>query len=206
MQQTTVESFRQEMGPTCANIDAVRAVILQMLAAGKKADGSAISKQESVDMRNSIDTMATACKRTTFANIRRMFEQEVDQSTRTCVVLNIHYEDNLHWNERMKLWESRSPETGPRGSITEGRLSRDPEASRFWLLEEHHLFTKRNGLLPDGRSCAVFSADKTYHFTWKAASKPVEARAPVLTPVVPPALANQPAPPPKPTPTSKEIP
>ena len=120
-------------------------------------------------MRASVDTMAAACKSPTPETIRAMVEQETDQSTRTCVVTNMSSEDTLHWNEVMKEWESRSPETGPCGGIIETRLHTDPTSKLgFWLSEEHHMFTRPSGRFPDGRSCSILPADKTYHFTWRA--------------------------------------
>jgi hypothetical protein len=171
---TTVDVFRRKAGEMCANVGSVRTAIGQMLARGRQADGTLISKQQSSDMRAYIDLTETACKDTNTTTIRRKIEQEVDQSIRTCTVFNIHSEDTLHWNERLHEWESRSGATGPCGEVTETRLRHDPSAVTFWVQEERHLYTSRAGVLPDGRSCAIFPAEKTYHFTWRAAENAID--------------------------------
>jgi len=139
------------------------------------APAPAAIELEAVDMHASFDLMAAACRSPTPETIKAMVEQEVDQSTRTCVVTNMSSEDTLHWNEVMKEWESRSPETGPCGSVVETRLHPDSTSKLgFWLSEEHHLITRPSGQIPDGRSCSIFPADKTYHFNWRANQNALE--------------------------------
>ncbi len=171
---TTVEVFRRNESEMCANLGGVRTAIGQMLLRGKQADGTLISRQQSSDMRAYIELTETACKNTNTTTIRRLIEQEVDQSIRTCTVFNVYSEDTLNWNERLKEWESRSGATGPCGEVTETRLRHDPDTPSFWVQEERHLYTKRTGVLPDGRSCAIFPAEKTYHFTWRAAESAMD--------------------------------
>jgi hypothetical protein len=75
----------------------------------------------------------------------------------------------------LKEWESRSPQTGPCRSVIETRLHQDPTTKLgYWLLEERHLFTRLARKLPDGRSCSILRADKTYHFTRRAKRNAVE--------------------------------
>lgn len=175
LQQLPAQSFGQEMGDACTNVEQVRTFITGQLATGKKANGSALTRQEATDIRAQVDLMAVACKNSTPETVRAYMQQAVDQSTRTCVVTNISAEDTLRWNEIMKEWESRSPETGPCGAVTETRLHRDPTSKLgYWLLDERHLFVRPNGTLPDGRSCSIIPSDKTYHFTWRATQNTVD--------------------------------
>jgi hypothetical protein len=171
---TTVESFKAEMGETCRNASAIRAKIDASLAVGKKANGQPYSKQETTDMRASFANLEAVCKNTSPENLRRLVELDVDKSIRTCVIQNQHFEDTFSWNARMKAWESRSKELGPCGSITETRLTHDPASPALWLSEERHMYVRRNGVLPDGRSCSIIPTDRTYHFTWRAADNAVE--------------------------------
>jgi hypothetical protein len=171
---TTADSFKAEMGDTCGHMTEMRAAIEAKLSTGKKANGQPLSKQETADTRATFATLEATCKNTTPENLRRFVELDVDQSVRTCVIQNQHYEDTFHWNERMKAWESRSKEVGPCGSITETRLQHDPASPTLWLSEERHMYVKQNGMLPDGRSCSIFPAERTYHFTWQAADNAVE--------------------------------
>lgn len=170
----TPETFRREMADVCKNSEAMQKVINEKLAAGKRPDGSPFTRQEAADIRSNFAALAATCNNPTAENIRRMVEQQVGQSTRTCVVTNVHDQDTLHWNAVLKEWESRTPETGPCGSITETRLHRDESTAGFWLMEERHLFKRPKGVLFNGASCSALPADKTYHFTWRAAENAVE--------------------------------
>lgn len=173
--QMTPDLFRRSMSEACTNIEEIRKAAYTTLATGKKPDGSAIGKQQAIDVRATVDLMGAACKNPTPDTIKATIAHEVDQSTRTCVVTNISSDDTLHWNEVLKEWESRSPETGPCGSVTETRLHQDPTSKLgFWLMEERHVFTRPSGTLPNGRSCSILPADKTYHFTWRANTNDVD--------------------------------
>ena len=174
LQGVSPANFQHEMADFCPKSGPMQALMQQSLASGKKINGTAYTKQEAADIQASIGTMATACKSPTVANIRRMIEQEVDQMARTCVIWNIHSKDTFRWNELMQAWESRTPIKGPCGTVTETRLKHDPGAPQFWLSEERHMYTKRDGILPDGRSCSIFPADRTYHFRWQAATNAFE--------------------------------
>jgi hypothetical protein len=168
------ESFRREMADTCKNVDAIQREVEKKLSGGKKPDGTTFTRQETADIRNGVATLNAACKNSTQENIRRMIEQELDQSARTCVVTNLHDTDTLRWNAVLKEWESRTPETGPCGSVVETRLRKDESSADFWLMDERHLFKRPNAKLPTGASCSVLPADKTYHFTWRASQNAVD--------------------------------
>jgi hypothetical protein len=80
----------------------------------------------------------------------------------------------MHWNSVMQAWESRSPQTGPCGNIVETRLRHDPTTASFWLSEERHMMLNRTGTLPTGQSCSAWPAERTYHFSWRAANYALE--------------------------------
>jgi hypothetical protein len=162
----SVDAFRREMGQTCQNLPKIRTEMLQRLAT--------MPKPMATDARAAVELLDAACKNPSQETLRRMIEQQVDQSVRTCTVRNIHSEDTLRWNDVMKAWESRTPATGPCGVIVETRLSRDLSTAQFWKLEERHMYTQRNGTLFTGQSCLVFPAELILHFTWRATENPVE--------------------------------
>jgi hypothetical protein len=63
------DDFRQQFGSSCSNVDAIRTSLLASLSTGRNADGTPLGKQESIDMRESIDLLQAACKNTSPANI-----------------------------------------------------------------------------------------------------------------------------------------
>ncbi len=167
--ESSAATARAQLANACKEFPLLRDMLEKQIAIGKKVNGARIAQSEAKDIHDMITNMNAVCLAPTDANLKRVVEGDVDRSLRTCVVMNMHSDEVFNWNDSAHAWESRSAETGPCGSVVETRLMSDPKQPNFWIAEERHSYRNRAGTLPTGQSCALLPADRTYHFTWRAA-------------------------------------
>jgi hypothetical protein len=179
MQDDPVGRFADKQ--RCEGVAVGKKVAEDAVKTGRGADGRPVTIGQAKDLLLLMSSMDDACHNPTLDKARRFFEEMADQKMRTCKVFNDYSHSRFTLNPSTQSWVFNSGPSGPCGTVIVGTLEHDRNVSSsvsaqatavgmggFWLYTERHIFTNRNGMLPNGLSCNEFP-DSTLHYTWRAA-------------------------------------